>query len=182
VLIGSALPLRYDSNLIRTTLREDQFVLDEMDYLEGLRTQSKTKKEMQFPHPPLHPFWHKHYSAPRHIHENIGIRWGITGSRNKVLHAMLKELCMMRGNGNWQDILTHQIVFGGFVDRSRRGLTGDWIIYAKHERQLYYLDLAGHEESNASEQLYQKLRAGSSAEFPFLFEQRSTSSMTLGRA
>ena len=40
--------------LIRTTLREDQFVLDEMDYLEGLRTQSKTKKEMQFPHPPLH--------------------------------------------------------------------------------------------------------------------------------
>ncbi|MGB7100327.1 MAG: hypothetical protein WBD95_16400 [Xanthobacteraceae bacterium] len=61
--------------MVKTGLREDHLILDEMDYLEGLRSHSKTKREEQFRYPPLHQFWHKHYSAPRHILRNIGIRW-----------------------------------------------------------------------------------------------------------
>ncbi|MGB7100328.1 MAG: hypothetical protein WBD95_16405 [Xanthobacteraceae bacterium] len=63
----------------------------------------------------------------------------------------------------------HKLVLDGFIDRANRGLTGDWIIYAKHEGYQYYVDLAAHEEADDGERLYQKLRHGSFAEFPFLF-------------
>lgn len=155
--------------MIKTGLREDHLILDEMDYLEGLRSLSKTKKEEQFRHPPLHPFWHKHYSAPRHVLRNIGIRWGLNGSGNGALDSMLAQLCKTHGDGDWQGVLAHRVVIEGYADRSARGLTGDWIIYAEHHGQLYYLDLAAHEESDDSERLFHKLRAGNVAEFPFLF-------------
>jgi hypothetical protein len=61
----------------------------------------------------------------------------------------------------------------GFVDRAKRGLSGDWIIFGKHADRNYYLDLATHDEGKQgapSERLYKKLREGSAAEFPFLFE------------
>jgi hypothetical protein len=51
-------------------------------------------------------------------------------------------------------------------------MTGDWIIFAKHEGQNFYLGLATHEEAmpQVADQLYDKLRGGSAWEFPFLFE------------
>jgi hypothetical protein len=44
---------------------------------------------------------------------------------------------------------------------------------ARHKGQNYYPDLTTHEEAEGparSERLMQKFRAGSQAEFPFLFE------------
>ena len=155
--------------MVKTGLREDHLILDEMDYLEGLRSRSKTKREEQFRYPPLHPFWHKHYSAPRHILRNISIRWALNGPGNRDLHALLHKLSKTHGNDNWQGALVHKLVHDGFRDRANRGFTGDWIIYAKYEGSRYYLDLAAHEEGADGERLYQKLRHGSFAEFPFLF-------------
>jgi len=54
-------------------------------------------------------------------------------------------------------------------------LMGDWIILARHKGQNYYLDLTTHEEAEGSarsERLMQEFRAGSQAEFPFLFDDR----------
>jgi hypothetical protein len=53
--------------------REQAIVLDEFDFLEGLHPNSRTKPAEQFRHPPLHPLWHKHFSAPRHMARNIGL-------------------------------------------------------------------------------------------------------------
>jgi hypothetical protein len=41
-------------------------------------------------------------------------------------------------------------------------MTGDWIIFAKHEGQNFYLGLATHEEAmpQVADQLYDKLRGG----------------------
>lgn len=73
----------------------------------------------------------------------------------------------------WPRYLAHKLVVEGTEDRMGRGLTGDWIIFAKHDGQHFYLDLATHDEGSAdnADRLIEKLRNGSSAEFPFLFEQ-----------
>ncbi len=49
-------------------------------------------------------------------------------------------------------------------------MTGDWIIFAKHERRNFYLGLGTHNEATRDpDTLYQRLLNGSEWEFRFLF-------------
>jgi hypothetical protein len=61
----------------------------------------------------------------------------------------------------------------GLEDRiAKQKITGDWIIFAKHEGQNYYLGLGPHPElgQKVDVQIHDKLRHGSALELPFLFE------------
>jgi len=93
------------------------------------------------------------------------------------LDNLLREVAEQHGDDPdaWPNHLTHQLVIGGFTERSERGLTGDWLIYAKCEGQNYYLDLATHEEGlqDEADSLFNKLKNGSKAEFPFLFQEET---------
>jgi hypothetical protein len=157
--------------IVKSDRREDHVVLDEIDHLEGLLRSSKTKREEQFRYPPLYPFWHKHYFAPRHMYRNISESWGLPRGGNKRLETMIQNVAETHGNdpAMWQGMIAHRLAIEGYEARAKRGLTGDWIIFAKHEGKNYYLDLASHEEGHDPERLYVKLRRGSAAEFPFIF-------------
>lgn len=75
------------------------------------------------------------------------------------------ELCIKR--------MSYVLVIGGLERRSAaKELTGDWIIFAKHGGQNYYLGLVPHPAAgqNVDPQIYDKLRQGSAWEFPFLFK------------
>lgn len=149
-------------------------VLDELDFLEGLRPCSRTKPEQQFDHQPLFPFWHKHFFSARHLIKNIAVRWNLDRGGNKDLTVMLNEVAAEHGKDPdlWPGYLAHKLVVEGTEARVQRGLTGDWIIFAKHCGQNFYLDLATHSEglSENAQRLLERLRNGSRAEFPFLFE------------
>lgn len=148
-------------------------VLDEIDYLEGIAKVSRTKSEAQFKKPPLFPFWHKHFFSTQHLIKNVGIRWSMSDGGNKDLDKMIRDVVNQYGEdpNAWPGYLAHQLIIGGFSDRAERGLTGDWLIYAKYENSNYYLDLATHEEGvrEEAETLFIKLKNGSQSEFPFLF-------------
>lgn len=155
---------------IKATLREDQLILDEIDNLEGLKRRSKTRREEKFRNPLLNPFWHKHYTAPRHMLKNIANRWNLAGDGKPFL-AMLGGVAATHGHDleHWPGIVAYRMVVDGYTRRAKRGLTGDWIIFGKHAGRNYYLDLATHQEGSEPERLYEKLRQGGAAEFPFLF-------------
>jgi hypothetical protein len=148
-------------------------VLDELDYMEGFASGSKTKSETQFKRAPLAPFWHKHFASARHILPNIMIRWNVQHGGNKDFDELLNRIATAFGNDPeaWQKHLAHALTVGAVEDRAKRGFTGDWIIYGKHEGRNYYFDLASHEEgeSQNADALYGKLKSGCAAEFPFLF-------------
>ena len=149
---------------------EDYDILHEISVLEGFSSNSSTKDAAQFKKPPLHPFWHKHFSTARHTIRNIGERWGLENSGNRDLSTAIQTVAQECGNQAhlWQKRLAHRVVLGGLEDRSAaRRLTGDWIIFAKHEGRNFYLGLGTHEEAN--DVIYQRLRGGSEWEFPFLF-------------
>ncbi len=157
---------------LKATHREHGCVLREIDFLEGLVPTSTTVEASQFKRRPLHPFWHKHFYAPRHFWRNLGNRWGLTRGGNQDLTKMINEVAQYGHVPEvWQNIICHMLVVDGYTDRAHFGLTGDWIIFAKHNGENFYLDLASHEEGDAPETLITKLRQGSAAEFPFLFEQ-----------
>lgn len=71
-----------------------------------------------------------------------------------------------------QKWLAYQFVIGSLQKRTAaKRMTGDWIIFAKHDGQNFYLDLATHKEAEQDPgQLLHKLRLGSACEFPFLFQ------------
>jgi hypothetical protein len=77
---------------------EDHDVLHEIDVLEGIASHSLTKEPAQFRRPPLHPFWHKHFSTARHLIRNIGERWGLGQSGNRDLSAMIERVAAECGD------------------------------------------------------------------------------------
>lgn len=160
---------------IKQSLGEDHVVLREIDVLEGVAVGTSTKEAERFKRAPLHPFWHKHFSSPRHLYKNIGIRWGIDKDGNRDLSKMIEEVAAEHGDNPdiWQKLVPYKFVMDAFRDRiAAKRMTGDWIIFAKHEGANFYLDLATHEEGRNPELLMEKLRNGSACEFPFLFPDK----------
>jgi len=147
-------------------------VLDEIDYLEGIKPSSRTKKPARFRKPPLQNLWHKHFFSTRHLVKNVGVRWNLADGGNADFSAMIESVEKDFGDNPdlWQKVLAHRLVIEGFSERACRGLTGDWIVYGVHEGKNFYLDVAKHEEGRQPEHLLRNLRSGCYAEFPFLFE------------
>jgi hypothetical protein len=173
-----SLQLAYRLVLIANGLGEDHLVIDELDCLEGLRSHSRTNPEAQFKHPPLHPLWHKHYSAARHMPRNLSTRWGLYDRGNKDLTKLISQLMAARRpddlviDDKFAGDLAYEMVVNGYQDRAQRGLTGDWIMFGKQNGKNYYLDVVQHPEPSnhdALHQLYKNLRESCAAEFPSLF-------------
>lgn len=152
--------------------RGDYFaVLDELDALEEVGKASRTKAPEPFRHPLLQRFRHKHYSSARHIPRNIGLRWGLDRGGNQALDAALKVIASEHGEDPdmWPRVLAHRLTVGGYEARAGQ-LTGEWIIYAEHEQENYYLTLGTHEEGRDPEGMLARIRRQCEAEWPFLFE------------
>lgn len=153
----------------------DQFaVLDEIDHLEGFRTSSRTIPAEPFRKPPLVPLWHKHIFTARNLAANVRIRWGLDTGGNRDLDRLIDEISNAHGDDPdaWPAVLAHRLVVEGFEERNARGLTGNWLIYGRHEGHNYYLDLATHAEGvgERAGALLARLRNACRAEFPFVFD------------
>lgn len=153
---------------------EECAVLNEIEVLEGITRNSVTKPASQFKRPPLHPFWHKHFSTHRHLLRNVCEWWRLGKGGNKRLSAMIEDGAAIYGDqlDLRQKWLAYQFVIGSLQKRTAaKRMTGDWIIFAKHDGQNFYLDLATHKEAEQDPcRLLHKLRPGNACEFPFLFQ------------
>jgi hypothetical protein len=65
------------------------------------------------------------------------------------------------------DELTQRLIKGAMEERdSSQRLTGEWIVFAKHNGQNYYLCLARHNEGD--ELIFSRIKQICFREFPFL--------------
>jgi hypothetical protein len=150
-------------------------VIREINALEGIRGPSQTKSPAPLKHPPLAPLWHKNYAAS-------GLRSMAINLRNELekrgLPLFEKHVRETTKVGEARDmteedigLITHEAVIGCWQRRfAAAEVTGDWIIYARHEEKNYYLGLSTHE--GARDGGHEKLRGQIDdiccAEFPFL--------------
>ena len=142
--------------------------------IEALEQGKRTglKPPIQNKHPPLKGLWHKHYmqndvaAMAKNIQHGLK-HFGIPYLQQKVREA--KEAGEMR-YFSVEDVgpLTKDAVHGNWERlRQAEKLTGEWIVFAKHEGQNYYLTLATHDRST-HEGLRQQIDALCCREFPFL--------------
>ena len=107
--------------------------------------------------------------------KNIGNHWRL-GQGGEPLERMLGEEFAAEESGYFTDELaaciSHRLVIGGYTDRAGQGeLTGEWIVFSKHEGQRFYLTLASHSEGDDA--IHKRIQEWSRPEFPFLFEGRA---------
>lgn len=130
-----------------------------------LGTASSTKPPGLLKHPPLGGLWHKHHV----VNSTQSLIW------NLFLNAKRESrrpdpLVLPVDPEDQFACLIHDTGLGGYMRRSAASeMTGEWLIFAKHEDRNYYLALAEHGEEGHPA-LRSQIEATCVAEFPVLRE------------
>ncbi len=113
-------------------------------------SQSYMKPETPYKRKPLRGLWHKHFfaSLPSTVAHNLSNELGRRGVRQAVETAFHPS----KGDRVTPEMisdLVSAIVEKPFQKRSDEGrLTGEWIVYAKHRDQNYYLCISSHKHGD----------------------------------
>lgn len=142
-------------------------VVQEIKSLESSSHPSFVKPATQFKHPPLYPLWHKHYFSahfvPHNIHAELNRGEKLENLVNEVLDPN-KSPVITREMINE---LSHRVVHEPFEARSDEGrMTGEWLVFAKHDGNNYYLCMATHDAGD--QVIYDKLAYAVKRQFPML--------------
>jgi hypothetical protein len=112
--------------------------------LEAGEPENGVKRATQFRLAPLKGLWHKHYFSAHFLAANILLGLGKDGMKNLarevfdqseplITEKMIREM-------------SHRVANEPIEKRYDEGkLTGEWMIYAKHSDQNYYLALNTHD-------------------------------------
>lgn len=165
------------SNLLKRQLqemldsgRDVDAVTKEINYLEGLINETKTKKEAQFNKGKLRGFWHKHYFLGTIKQIAINTSNHIQASDN---FQKINEEALISSNSlnDYANNLAKNILKSTLkVKKENSSLTGDWIIYIPYDNLNYYLMLSEHSfRGENTDHLYDKLITECQEQFPFIF-------------
>ncbi|NIE64111.1 hypothetical protein F3J17_09555 [Burkholderia sp. Ax-1719] len=147
-------------------------VVYEIEALEGLGPASKTKPPTQNKHPPLKGLWHKHYQEPGIPSMGMNVKKGLRRYGIPFFEQKMREA---EAAGEVRavpledvDAIVGDIVAGNLKRLAdEQAMTGEWLIYARHEDQNYYLCIGTHHEETHSN-LRQLVDAICCEDFPFL--------------
>lgn len=122
---------------------EPDFIGKEIEYLEGKRDTTATKKETQFKGDLLKGLWHKHFFCAKNIPNNC----------LKMVEKHGEKIC--KKNLNEDEFLGAVL---NLINKSviNHDKTGDWIVYKKTKNGNYYLTIAKHTESD--EDIYNRIK------------------------
>jgi hypothetical protein len=152
-------------------------VLREISDLETGAGASQTKPAAEFRRDPLKGLWHKHFFSARFVPQNIA-----NGLRGGALEKLVDEVL----DANKSEPVTADMI----AELSRRAvheplenradqntLTGEWIVFAKHGGQNYYLCLNTHRAGD--QMIMDRIRTHCTRDFPFLDALKTAQSTRL---
>jgi hypothetical protein len=132
---------------------------------------SQTKKAKPFAGPVLRGLWHKHYinrdvaSLAQNV-KNALDDYGIPLFEEKMKEA---KIAVEKRFSTKEDVpkIVNDVVAKNLARRRNEGkMSGEWIIYAQHESQNFYLCLAKHNDGD--EKIRERIERICVREFPFL--------------
>jgi hypothetical protein len=147
-------------------------VVHEIKALEGTGPPSQLKRPTQNKYPPLKGLWHKHYqqNGLRSLAMNIGKalkRYGLPYAQQKVDEAKASGEQRYFSREDINPII-NDALHKNFVRLGRdSAVSGEWLVFAKHEGKNYYLCLSTHDLSQHA-QVRQTIDAICCREFMFL--------------
>jgi hypothetical protein len=138
-------------------------VVDEIKWLENGKPGEGTKQATQFTHEPLRGFWHQHFFSAHFAAQNLLIQL----SKGK-LEAIAKQFFENKAvTKDRMGEFIHQVTSVQLEERYQAGkITGEWIVFAKHQGVHYYLCLATH--TSGDQVIYDQIKKYCFPQFPFL--------------
>lgn len=124
-------------------------IIDEIEILEGHQKKSGLKQASLFNRDPLKGLWHKHYledglaSMARNLGRGLG-KYGIPWFQKGIADAKSSGEERYVTEGDIADIANDTVAGNWERLKKDSALTGEWLIFARHENQNYYLCLARH--------------------------------------
>lgn len=141
-------------------------IMRSVENLEAGEPHNGIKPATEFKHAPLKGLWHKHYFSARFLPNNITRGLGSNGLRylfeetwaaaesSVVTKEMIAEVA-------------HRIGNEPISKRRHQGkLTGEWLVFAKHDGKNYYLCLGTHGVGN--DFIYNRIMEHCVKDFPEL--------------
>lgn len=150
-------------------------VTDVIQKLEGVGRNGCEKREKPFKHPPLQGFWKAHFFDARFLIKNLKNHWGLGFEDSPKFNALCSRVAEEEEKTpsahGWQGRLAHEFTICGYEERAKRkNLTGEWIVFSKHNSRNYYLCLTKHSTSIKEDgEIYALLKNFCTQEYPFLF-------------
>lgn len=156
------------------------YITDEMKYLEGINYRTRTAKEKPFRGDLLKGLWKKHFYSDRFLPRNLANFLSSKEGR-KAFSSFFQDV-MQENQGDFiEDETLRRIAdfasYGVYkLKTSRAGkeegaLTGEWLIYGKHNGLNYYLCIARHNAGD--DKIRGEIERFSLKEFPFLFKEKT---------
>lgn len=120
--------------------------------LEGVSSSDATPPADQFRHAPLLGLYKKHFSSPRFLSKNL-LNFLRSKEGNRHFNKVWDEAARVSGNLYIDEIfvkyMSHHMVFDPIeIKSSTNVVTGEWVVFHKHEGANYYLTYAFHSEAN----------------------------------
>ena len=146
-------------------------VISEIRVLEGVDAGGGLKASSQFKHPPLQGLWHQHYLEDGLSCMTYNIRKGIRKFGIPWVNKKVEDENEYVELRSFTDIdaaqIAHDVVASNWERLiNNEALTGEWLIFAKHEGKNYYLSLGRHDSGD--ELLRSQIDAICLQEFSFL--------------
>lgn len=152
------------------------YITDEIKYLEGITGVTRTTKETPFKGDFLKGLWKKHFYSDRFLPRNLA-NFLSSKAGGKAFDSCIREVVQ----DNQGDFIEEKTLWkiadfaswGAYKIKAshageRKGaLTGEWLIYGKHDSFNYYLCIARHNAGD--ENIRREIENICMDEFPFLF-------------
>ncbi len=141
-------------------------VLHVIQDLEQGEAKSRVKPATQFRKPPLKGLWHKHVFSARFIPMNISLAIANEGGLRKILTEVIGtdgSPITLEKIGK----LRNRVIEEPFEQRTAANqLTGEWIIYLRHNATNYYLCCGAHKDGDQF--IYDRILRHCRRDFPDL--------------
>ena len=123
--------------------------------LEGLSSSSATGQEDQFQHAPLTGLYKKHFTSPRFLPTNL-LNFLRSKEGGRHLNEVLDKAAQADGCDAFTKYLSHHMVIDPIeIKSSSNKMTGEWVVFHKHEGKNYYLTFGLHSETN--DEIYKRI-------------------------
>lgn len=145
---------------------DPSMIVGELKALEGGTPTAGTKPAKEFTREPLKGLWHKHFFSAHFVGHNLSNHHA-GGRLGKLVEQVMDPKKYPVVTAELINKLTHEVVTGAFDKREAQDkLTGEWIVFAKHGGQNYYLCLATHETGDQI--IYNQIKSACFRQFPAL--------------
>lgn len=120
--------------------------------LEGVSSSDATPPADQFRHPPLVGLYKKHFNSARFLPTNL-LNFLRSKEGNRHFNKAWDEAARASGSQHIDDVFVkhlshHMVVDPVEIKSTSNKMTGEWVVFHKHQGANYYLTFASHKETN----------------------------------